>query len=225
MASGRTLHLRSSSFFQEGWIIFTLYYAKGTAALPPHIVLEELGTEYEARRLDFAKADQRSADYLAINPKGRVPTLITPQGALTETPAILAYLAQSHPEAGLAPTDPYGFAVAQSFNVYMASTVHVAHAFKQRGARWTDDPAAIEAMRVNVPKTMAECARAIEQHYLRGPWVLGDQYSICDPYLFLIARWMVADGVTISDYPGILAHRERMLARPAVQRVLPLHEL
>ena len=105
---------------------------------------------------------------LKINPKGRVPALITEKGILTETPAMLAYLAQIAPDQNLAPTDPFEFAIAQAINSYMASTVHVAHAHKHRGARWADDPLVHEAMRAKVTANMTECAQIIEKHYLKA---------------------------------------------------------
>src|SRR5689334_22562631 len=117
-----------------------LYYAANSCALASHIALEQSGAAYEARRVDFSKNEQRSADYLRINPKGRVPALITERGILTETPAILAFIAQSFPRAKLAPLDDlYAFAQVQSFNSYLCSTVHVAHAHRVRGYRWADD--------------------------------------------------------------------------------------
>lgn len=200
-----------------------LYYAKGTAALAPHILLEDVGAQYETKLLSFADKDQTSSEYLTINPKGRVPTLETDRGLLTETPAILAYIAETHPSAGLLPEDPFDFAVAQGFNVFLASTLHVNHAHKLRGARWSDDPAAHESMRAKVPETMTECAALIEAHYLKGPWVMGKEYTICDPYLFVAARWLTADGVNIDDFPNIKAHMAAMLERASVQTVLPLH--
>src|ERR687886_1496416 len=96
-----------------------LFYAVGTCALASHITLEEAGAEYETVRLDFAAGDQRKPEYLKVNPKGRVPALITDRGVLTETPAILAYIAQVFPKAKLAPLDdPFDFAQVQSFNSY-----------------------------------------------------------------------------------------------------------
>jgi len=82
-----------------------LFYAVGSCALASHIALEEAGAEYEAVRLDFAAGDQRKPEYLKINPKGRVPALITDRGILTETPAMLVYVAQSFPDPVLAPMD------------------------------------------------------------------------------------------------------------------------
>ena len=201
-----------------------LYFAKVTAALPAQIALEETGAEYESRLLEFSKKDQMSESYLKINPKARVPALITPKGILTETCAILGYVARTWPEANLAPTDPYEFGLAQAFNNYLASTVHVAHAHKFRGARWSDDAAAIESMRAKVTANMAECATLIENELFKGPWVLGNQYSICDPYLLLVAKWLPADGVNLDDFPNIKAHQQRMMARPAVAKIIKLHE-
>ena len=202
----------------------TLYYANGTAALPVHILLEEIGAPYETVRIDFAKRAQTSPDYLAINPKGRVPSLVTPDGILTETPAILAYLAQRFPEKGLAPQDAFNFARAQSFNAYLAATVHVNHAHRHRGARWSDDPSCWDSMTAKVASNMTECAAMIEQHYLDGPWVLGAAYSMCDPYLHLIARWLPVDGCDRAAFPKIQAHYEAMLARPATARITALHD-
>lgn len=204
--------------------MITLYYAKGTAALAPHILLEEANADYKAQLVDFSKQEQQSPEYLATNPKGRVPTLETPQGLLTETPAILAYIAQTHSNANLAPTDPFEFATAQAFNIYLAATVHVAHAHKMRGHRWSDDPAAHKSMTAKVAENMADCARMIETHYFKGPWVLGNDYSFCDPYLFTISEWMTADGVDLDDFPIIKKHSEAMKTRAAVQAVLKLHK-
>jgi len=203
--------------------MITLFYAKGTAALAPHILLEDAGAAYETRLVDFSAAEQQSPDYLAVNPKGRVPALVIEQGTLTETPAILAYIAQILPDANLAPADPFGFAEAQAFNLYLAATVHVNHAHKQRGSRWTDDAAAQEKMREKVTANMSECARIIEQHYLKGPWVMGESYSMCDAYLFVITRWMKVDGVNLDDFPALTTHFNAMQDRPTVQKVMQMH--
>jgi glutathione S-transferase len=201
--------------------MFKLYYAPGTCALATHIALEEAGAPYEAVRLDFAARAQRSPDYLAINPKGRVPALVTENGTLTETPALLVYVAQRFPAAELAPlSDPFALARVQEFNSYLCSTMHVAHAHGRRGARWADDAAAIEAMKRKVPATMTECAELIEHKLLRGPWVMGEQYTICDPYLFTIGTWLEGDDVDTTKLPRLMEHRKRMLARPAVQKAV-----
>jgi glutathione S-transferase len=206
--------------------MLTLYYTPGTCSLASHIALEDAGATYHATRIDFAAKQQIGADYLAINPKGRVPALATPRGVLTETPAMLAFIAQSFPEAGLAPLDdPFAFAEMQAFNSYLCSTVHVAHAHRMRGYRWADDPAAHEAMRRKVPETVGACFALIEQAMLKGPWVMGEQYTVADPYLFTLAQWLEADGVDPSRVPRVADHRRRITERAAVKKALEQERL
>ena len=199
---------------------WTLYSAPGTCALATHIALREAGADVEIVHLDFGAQQQQSPAYLAINPRGRVPALATERGVLIETPALLAFVAQSFPAARLAPLDdPWAFARLQGFNGWLASTVHVAHAHKRRGARWADDPAAHVAMRAKVAPNMTVHAALMERE-LAGPWVLGGDYSVADAYLFTIAGWLEGDGVDTAAFPRLLAHRARMAERPAVRRAL-----
>lgn len=200
-----------------------LFWASGTCALASHIALEEAGAKYETVKLDFSKADQRKPEYLKVNPKGRVPALVTERGIITETPAILAWIAQTYPQAKLAPTDPFEFAQAQAFNSYLCSTVHPAHAHRPRAARWSDDPVAQETMKAKVPQNMSECFTLIENDFLKGPWVMGAAYSVCDPYLYTISGWLASDGVDIAKFPKVQDHFKRMEARPAVKAVLAVH--
>lgn len=199
----------------------TLYYAPGTCAQAVRIALHEAGAEHRLVRVDFSAGGQRSPDYLAVNPKGRVPALATEAGVLTETPALLAYVAQRFPQARLAPEDAYGVARMQEFHSYLASTVHVAHAHRPRASRWADAPEAIAAMQRKVPENMAECFELIEHHYLGdGPWVMGGQYTVADGYLFTVAGWLASDGVDIARFPKVHAHSQRVAARPAVQQAM-----
>jgi glutathione S-transferase len=200
------------------------YYSPMSVAIASHIALEESAADYEICRIDFKNSQQRSDEYLAINPKGRVPALVTDRGIITETPAILAYVAQSYPAAKLAPVDDHFlFARLQAFNLYLCATVHVAHAHRVRGIRWVDDPASIEAMKAKVPQTMSECFDLIEGEMLKGPWVMGEDYSIGDAYLFTVSRWLEGDGVDINQFPRVADHFQRMLERPAVQKIIALY--
>jgi glutathione S-transferase len=201
--------------------MLTLFYAPYACSLASHIALEDAGAEYQTRLIDFSAGQQSSPDYLETNPKGRVPALATSRGILTETPAILAYIAQSHPEARLAPLDdPFAFAQMQAFNSYLCSTVHVAHAHRMRGHRWTDDAKAMEAMRAKVPQNMTDCFNLIEREMFRGPWVMGEQYTVADAYLFTVASWLERDSVDIALFPEISAHFQSMSARASVRKVL-----
>ena len=201
-----------------------LFWASGTCALASHIALEDAGAKYETVKLNFVEGDQRKPDYLKVNAKGRVPALISERGILTETPAILAWIALTYPQAWLVPSDPFDFAVAQAFNSYLCSTVHPAHAHRPRAARWSDDAAAQETMKAKVPQNMSDCFTLIENDLLQGPWVMGAAYSICDPYLYTISGWLAADGVDIAKFPRVHDHYKRMGERPAVKTVMAVHQ-
>ena len=198
----------------------TLYFAPNTISLATIIILEEVGMPYRLERVDLANGQQQSEAYLQLNPLGRVPTLRTEHGLLTETPALLTFLARSSPGSDLLPTSSFLEARALSFLSYLASTVHVAHAHRMRGSRWSDDPDAIASMQRKVPRAVLDAFALIERHKLDGPWVLGQQFSVCDPHLFTLAQWLEADGVDTSKLPRVLDHRARMLQRPATQRAL-----
>ena len=207
--------------------MLTLYYAPGTCALATHLALEFSGASYEAQRLDFRQQQQRTPEYLRVNPKGRVPALVTERGVLTETPALLQYIAQSFPQAGLAPLDDaFLLARGNEFNSFLCSTVHVNHAHKGRGYRWVDadDTAALEAMKKKVPQTMAESFTLIEEGMLQGPWVLGERFSTSDLYLYTLTRWLGGDGVDLNRFPKVADHMRRMEAQPQVQKVIALHQ-
>lgn len=200
------------------------YYAPLSCALATHIVLEHIGADYEAEKLNLRENDQNTPSYLAINPKGRVPALVTEQGILTETPALLMYLAQTYPEAKLAPLDDiFSLAQMQSINSWFCSTVHVHHAHGARGRRWSDDLDAQKTMKDKVAQNMTDSATLIEREILRGPWVMGDQFTVADAYLFTMTSWMKGDGVDMSQFPRITDHYKRMLEIPAVKKVAPLH--
>lgn len=201
--------------------MYKIFYSPGACSLASHIALAEVGASYDAVRVNFAAGEQRSPQYLAVNPKGRVPALVTPDGILTETPAILVYLAQTFPAAKLADiSNPWAFAQAQSFNSYLCSTVHVHHAHRTRGTRWADDEASIEGMKRKVAQNMSDAFQLIENDMLKGPWVNGADYSMCDPYLFTLTSWLESDGVDMNKFPKVADHYKRMLQRPATQRAM-----
>nr|WP_316639840.1 glutathione S-transferase family protein [uncultured Roseateles sp.] len=199
----------------SSWIF---YSAPGTCALATHIALHEAGADFELRLLNFAAQGQQAPEFLRVNPKGRVPALVTERGILTETPALLTFVAQQFPQAGLAPLDDvFALARLQEFNSYLCSTVHVSHAHKRRGARWADEPEAHEAMRRKVSANMQAHMGLIEAQLL-GDHVLGADYSVADAYLYTITGWLAGDEVDITRFPRLQAHRERVGQRPAVLR-------
>ena len=197
------------------------YYTPGTISLAVHIALEMSGADYQAIAIDFSRQEQRGAEFLALNPLGRVPALVTERGVLTEAPAILNYLAAEYAEAKLAPLqDNFLKAKIDSFNSYMCSTVHVAHAHLWRGERWADSASARDAMAKKVPQNMTDCFNLIENFWLQGPWVQGEQFSSSDLYLFVVSRWLSADSVELVQFQKIYTHQQKMLQLPEVQTLL-----
>ncbi len=194
-----------------------LYIAPNTIAVAIAIALEEAGIAYEPVLLNFAEGEQRSATYHAVNPKGRVPSLETDGKILTETGAILEFIAAQAP--ALLPTDPMEAARARSAMYYLASTMHVNHAHKMRGHRWADAEASHQDMTAKVPETMAASAQYVENHALAGPFVVGDAMSLADPYLFMVCAWLPGDDVDLAPFPKIRAHQAAMEARASVKAV------
>jgi glutathione S-transferase len=200
-----------------------LFYSPNACSLASHIALEEAGAEYEAVRLDFKNGEQRGPEYLAVNPKGRVPALVTPRGTLTENPVVLGWVANLFPNAHLKPEgDFFAFSEMQSFNMYLAATVHITFAHLFRAERFADSDAAKAEIQAKVPSSLAANWKLIEERLADGrPWVCGNQYTVADPYLYVFTRWLERPGAGGSDgMPLSRAHRTRMQERPAVQRVL-----
>ena len=195
-----------------------LFYAPNTISVVVAIALEEAGIAYRPRLVDFAQAEQAKAPYLAVNPKGRVPALVTSEGTLTETGAILDYIGTLAPE--LIPTDAFQAGRMREVMCYVASTFHVAHAHKLRGSRWADQEASFADMRAKVPQTIAACCAYLESTYALEPFVLGSDFTLADPYLYVVATWGEGDGVRMSDYPNLCAFMETISARPSVQTVI-----
>ncbi len=192
------------------------YCAKGTIAVASAVALNEAGLSYEPVLIDFAAAEQSSEGYLSVNPKARVPSLVTDDGVITETMAILDYIAAIAPDAELMPTDPFQAAQVRSVMSYLASTMHVNHAHKMRGYRWADQQSSYDDMRAKVPQTMAESCAFVEAHALTGPFVMGDRFTVADAHLFALCSWLEGDGVTLADFPKLAQFYDLMWQRPSV---------
>jgi len=196
-----------------------LFYAPGTIASATAITLREANLAFEPILVDFASGEQTKPDYQQVNPKGRVPALVTENGTLTETGALLDYIAALAPGAGLIPSDPFLAANMREVMYYLASTMHVAHAHKMRGSRWADEDTSFQDMTAKVPETMTACCVHIETSCLKGPYVLGDVFSLADPWLFTISQWLAGDGVDLSAFDGLNAFIQAMETRASVKAV------
>ena len=180
--------------------MLTLYFAPGASSMAAHIALHEVGAAFDARPLSFHRRENRSPAYLALNPEGKVPTLLVEDRPLTEVAAILFYLARRFPEADLLPEGAEAEAQALSWLSFVASTLHPA---RRRG--------------LDHAMTVYKIADA----RIAGPdWVLG-RYSVVDIHLFrLFWRLNTSLRPPPDAFPNLIAHHDRMLARQAVRRTL-----
>ena len=188
-----------------------------TISIAAALALSEAGLDFEPVRVDFASGEQTKPDYHAINPKGRVPALITDQGILTETGAILDYIATLAPQAGLVPDDPFATAKMREAMYYLASTMHVNHAHGRRAIRWADQEASHKDMLAKVPETMTDSCAYIENSVLQGPFVLGEALSLADAYLYVVCTWLEGDGVDVAGFPKIEQFMQVMADRASVK--------
>jgi glutathione S-transferase len=192
--------------------------------MAPHIALEETGADYEATRINILAGDNRTDAFRRINPKGYIPVLATDEGLISENPAILLYLAQTFPEARLLPSaDPFGAAQVTSFNAFLASAVHTTYRHISRPRLFADGEAAHQALLAKVPEMLRRHFGLVEDMLADDrPWIFGDSFTVSDPYLFVYSSYLFwkGDRGDPQEFPKVLAHRERVLSRPATRRAL-----
>jgi glutathione S-transferase len=197
--------------------MLTLFYAPGACSMASHIVLEESGEKYEAKRMDLAKGEQRTPEYMKIHPLGRVPALMLDDASpLTENTAILPFLGKRF---GLWPTDPLREARALSIVGFFATSVHPAHGHIGRPERYTEDKSAFPGIQAMGKKTFHEYLKQINALYAGREW-LSDKYSVLDPYALVFYAWGKKRELPVAELKNYTALKDRMAKRPAVQRVL-----
>jgi len=194
-----------------------LFISPGACALASHIGLEEAGADFETQVVDLRTGQQRTPEYLAINPAGSTPALQTDRGVITQNAAILAFIAQTHPDRNLAPVDdPHAFAAFNAFNGFLGSSLHPAIG----KVLFSRPPLEGEARAEAVEQALAKY-QLVEDHWLKGPWIFGDGFTLADGYLSVFTRWArSAQLLDPARFPGLNAHLDRVQARPAVSRVL-----
>ncbi len=197
--------------------MLTLFYAPGACSMAAHIVLEESGEKYDVRRMDLAKGEQRTPEYMKIHPLGRVPALKLDDGSpLTENTAILPYLGKRF---GLWPTDPIKEAKALSMVGFFASSVHPAHGHIGRPERYTEDKSAFPGIQAMGKKSFHDYLKQIDALYAGREWLSGE-YSVLDPYALVFYTWGVKRELPVAELKHYTALKDRMAKRPAVQRVV-----
>jgi glutathione S-transferase len=196
--------------------MLTLHYNPLTISAVTAIVLEELEVAYSPILVDFSDVSQQSLAYLALNPKGRVPTLETPNGVLTETGAILEYLAALH-GPHLIPKDAFQAGRMRETMYYLAATVHVNYAHAMRGPRWADTQLAWDDMAAKAPHTMATSLAYLEGHLDLDPFAIGTSMTLADPWLFVLTGFATRLHIDIAQFPNLSAHQVMMHDRYAVR--------
>jgi glutathione S-transferase len=203
---------------------FKLYYSPGACSLASHMALEEAGADYEPVRVNFAASEQRSPEYLKINPKGRVPALAAGDRVVTENPAILRYVARLHPDKKLWPEDPVDESRCTEWLAWISSTVHPSYAHIRRPERYATDEKAKEDVAATGKRASRDIWEQVERKLGqgKGQWAAGDNFSVADPYLLVFWTW--GRGATLGydmakDFPAWTAHARRMAERPAVKTV------
>jgi glutathione S-transferase len=197
--------------------MLTLYFTPGACSMAAHVVLEESGERYEPRQVDLAKGEQRTEAYLKINPQGRVPALLLDNGEpLAENTAILPYLGKRF---GLWPTDPIAEAKALSLIGFLAASVHPAHAHIGRPERYAADPSAFPTLKETGLKAFHGYLQQIDRMLGGREW-FSEKYSVLDPYGFVFYTWGVRRELPVRELKNYTALKDRMLQRPAVQRVV-----
>ncbi len=193
-----------------------LYYSPGACALASHIAFEEAGADYESVKIDLKAGEQKAPDYLAINPAGVTPALVTDEGVLTENAVIMSWIADLHPDRNLVPADAFQRARMDAFNGWAAASLHPVLSrlmFSRPPLEGDARDAALKAVKDKLALA--------EQHLLKGPFVMGDQYTVADGYLSVFTRWSRQARILDGDaYPKLNTHLDAVQARPAVQRAL-----
>ena len=206
-----------------------LHYFPGNASLIPHIVLEELGVPFELKYVDRAVSAHKSPEYLALNPNGLIPVLVDASAGdagkplvLYETAAICMHLADTHPVDRLMP--PLGSAAqAQAYKwlAWLGNTVQSTLGLYFYPERWGDAAAAAQvkaSAEAKVGTLLDQLDAELARH--RGPWLLGEAYSVCDPYALVLCRWTRGFSRPARGLPHLQPYLARMLERPAVKKAM-----
>ena len=197
-----------------------LYYGPGACSLATPLALEESGLPYETQRLDLAAGDQRKPEYLKLNPRGRVPTLVVDDHILTENVGIMTYIAGGHPKANLWPRDTWHQAQAVATMAWLSNTVHTTFGHLIRAARYADDPAAQEAIKAKARTMYEEQLREIDRLLAGKKWSFDNRFTVVDGYLLVFYRWGNRQKMPVRSLANYSALMDRVLARPAVKKVM-----
>jgi glutathione S-transferase len=203
--------------------MYTLYYSPGAASMAPQAVLEEIGAAFKLEHVDTSKGEHQQAAYLKLNPAGKIPALALPDGAaMAEAAGICIFLADRHPEAGLAPavTDPARATYLQWF-MHLTNTLQPADLRFYYADRYTTEEAGAAGVKACAQAEIAETWGRIDKHLEKhGPYLLGDRFSAADIFCFMLSTWQDSCPDLNARFPHVKKLADLVGARPAVQRML-----
>jgi len=197
-----------------------LYFAPGACSLASHIALEESGLPYETERLNLQQGDQRKPEYLKLNPKGRVPTLVVDGKVLTENVAILTLIGGGYCSDRLWPKKTWEQAQAVSTMAWFSNGVHPVYGMLFRPERFVDDPAHQEGLKAKARTVYEQRLRDIDQMLEGRKWAMGNQFTVVDGYLPVFYRWGNRQGLPVKSMTNYTRVVEEVLGRPAVAKVM-----
>ncbi|HSQ04404.1 MAG TPA: glutathione S-transferase family protein [Burkholderiales bacterium] len=200
--------------------MLTLYFSPGACSMASHIGLEETGADYEEKPTLLAKGEQKTAAYLKINPRGKVPALSVDGRIITENTAILTYLARRFPNKKLLPADPVSEAHCIGAMAWFSNTVHPSYQRYMRPERFAEGEAACATVKQMGQKSFMENCAEIDSLLQGKTWMMGDQYTVADPYGLVFYGWGVRAGFPMKDLKYYTAWKDRMMERPAVMNIL-----
>ena len=200
--------------------MLTLYFSPGACSLASHIGLEETGTPYEAKPILLAKGQQRTEEYQKINPRGKVPALSVDGKILVENTAILTYLGRRFPEKKLMPADPADEARCIATMCWFSSVVHPSFQRVNRPERFAENESAHAAVKENGRKSFWANCQDIDSMFQGREWIMGDDYTLVDPYALVFYGWGVRGGFPMKELGAYTAWQERMMKRPTVKRTV-----
>lgn len=205
--------------------MYQLYWAPNTGALAPQILLEEAGAEYERVLINTESGEEYTEHYLGINPRGQIPSMILPDGmVMTESAAIVLHIADSFPEAGLIPP----LASPARAGVYRWLAYSVANLYETvlrlyYTDRYTTDSERTDPIQSMARKDLDRAWLILDKELGDGPFVLGNEYSIIDPYLLMLMNWHEEPGLLMQRHSKLGVLYETVKQRPATQRIWAQH--
>ncbi len=205
--------------------MYKLYYYPLNASMAPHIVLKVLGVDFELLTVDRDNNAQKSKEYLALNPAGRIPTLVAGEQAIFESPAICVYLAETHPEAKLIPSigdinRPQFF----QWLMYLTNTLQAEQMVYFYPARHTSDDSAVDAIRATQAQRVADIFALLDNELVGKDYLVGDSATVCDYFLFMLVFWSDGFKKMALDYPHLTKYFQHLVQDSAVKHVCEVED-